>query len=215
MRLACVALCLTLIAPGCGGPPPARPPVGGTVPVVGHVFIVVEENADYANVIGSTAMPYLNGLAARYGLATEYYAKLGENNKQFLFASYFIAGVMAVGGVFGVMNTMFAAISQRKGDIGVLRLLGFKRWQVLVSFFTESLVIALVGGAVVLLDRVGCSAFRLVVGGVPCAGGEIVPSMRRALDPGGTHHPDVGHQARQRPVVLRKPVALRVEPHGS
>ena len=74
MRLAGVALCLTLIAPGCGGPPPARPPVGGTVPVVGHVFIVVEENADYANVIGSTAMPYLNGLAARSGLATEYYA---------------------------------------------------------------------------------------------------------------------------------------------
>src|SRR5437773_611802 len=74
MRLACVALCLTLIAPGCGGPPPARPPVGGTVPVVGHVFIVVEENADYTNVIDSPAMPYLNGLAARYGLATQYYA---------------------------------------------------------------------------------------------------------------------------------------------
>ena len=44
------------------------------MPVVGHVFIVVEENADYANVIGSAAMPYLNGLAARYGLATQYYA---------------------------------------------------------------------------------------------------------------------------------------------
>src|SRR5207247_3666504 len=41
---------------------------------VGHVFIVVEETADYANASGSAAMPYLNGLATRYGLATEYYA---------------------------------------------------------------------------------------------------------------------------------------------
>ena len=53
---------------------------------------------------------------------------------------------MAVGGVFGVMNTMFAAISQRIKDIGVLRILGFARWQILVSFFLESLVLALVGG---------------------------------------------------------------------
>jgi acid phosphatase len=40
----------------------------------GHVFIVVEENHDYTSVIGSAAMPYLNTLAQRYGLATQYYA---------------------------------------------------------------------------------------------------------------------------------------------
>jgi hypothetical protein len=40
-----------------------------------HVFIVVEENANYNDVIGNTAdMPYLNMLAASYGLATNYYA---------------------------------------------------------------------------------------------------------------------------------------------
>ena len=50
---------------------------------------------------------------------------------------------MAIGGVFGVMNTMFAAISQRTKDIGVLRILGFARWQILVSFLLESLVICL------------------------------------------------------------------------
>jgi len=53
---------------------------------------------------------------------------------------------MAAGGMFGVMNTMFAAISQRSKDIGVLRILGFARWQILVSFLLESLLIALVGG---------------------------------------------------------------------
>src|SRR4029077_4162183 len=40
----------------------------------GHVFVVTEENTDYADVIGSSSMPYLNGLAQQYGLATQYYA---------------------------------------------------------------------------------------------------------------------------------------------
>jgi len=38
------------------------------------VFIVTEENHDYASVIGSSSMPYLNSLAQQYGLATQYYA---------------------------------------------------------------------------------------------------------------------------------------------
>src|SRR5207244_7837774 len=40
----------------------------------GHVFIVVEENTNYASVIGSSAMPYLSSLAQQYGLASQYYA---------------------------------------------------------------------------------------------------------------------------------------------
>jgi len=39
----------------------------------GHVFIVTEENTDYVDVT-SSSMPYLTGLAAQYGLATQYYA---------------------------------------------------------------------------------------------------------------------------------------------
>src|SRR6202166_441191 len=51
------------------------PTVGaGTVPAFAHVFIVVEENHSYADVIGSTSMPYFNSLATSYGLATQYYA---------------------------------------------------------------------------------------------------------------------------------------------
>lgn len=76
----------------------------------------------------------------------EYYAKMGEANEQLLASIYMVAGIMALGGIFGVMNTMFAAIRQRTTDIGVLRLLGFARWQVLVSFLMESLLIAALGG---------------------------------------------------------------------
>jgi len=45
-----------------------------TVPASSHVFVVVEENHSYSQVIGNSAMPYLNGLASKYGLATQYYA---------------------------------------------------------------------------------------------------------------------------------------------
>jgi hypothetical protein len=79
-------------------------------------------------------------------LETAYYKSLSETSSQFAWAIGFIAVVMSIGGVFGVMNTMFAAISQRTGDIGVLRLLGYARWHILVSFLLESLTIALIGG---------------------------------------------------------------------
>ncbi|HEV2750559.1 MAG TPA: alkaline phosphatase family protein [Gemmatimonadales bacterium] len=51
----------------------AAAPGGGT-PVFGHVALVTLENSGYASVIGNASMPYFNGLAAQYGLATQYYA---------------------------------------------------------------------------------------------------------------------------------------------
>ena len=77
----------------------------------------------------------------------EYYAELTKTNNFFLTAVIIVAVVMAIGGVFGMMTTMFASIAQRIRDIGVLRLLGFKRWQVTISFLLESLTIATLGGA--------------------------------------------------------------------
>ncbi len=56
---------------GCGD---STAPGGGGGPSFNHVYIVVEENTDYTSVIGSSSMPYLNGLAQQYGLATQYYA---------------------------------------------------------------------------------------------------------------------------------------------
>jgi len=44
------------------------------VPAAGHVVVVVEENHSYSSVLGSSSMPYLNSLAQKYGLATQYYA---------------------------------------------------------------------------------------------------------------------------------------------
>ena len=46
----------------------------GAIPSSSHVFVVVEENHSYSSVIGNSSMPYLNSLASKYGLATQYYA---------------------------------------------------------------------------------------------------------------------------------------------
>jgi putative ABC transport system permease protein len=78
----------------------------------------------------------------------DYYLELTRTNEDFLFWIVFIAVIMAIGGVFGVMNTMFASIQARIKEVGVLRILGFKRWQILISFMFESLLIAFVGGLV-------------------------------------------------------------------
>jgi ABC-type lipoprotein release transport system permease subunit len=77
---------------------------------------------------------------------TDYFESLNDNNKMFLYAIIGVTVVMGIGGMFGVMNTMFAAIAQRTRDIGVMRILGYARWQILVSFFLESLILAVVGG---------------------------------------------------------------------
>jgi phosphatidylinositol-3-phosphatase len=44
------------------------------VPRLEHVFLVVEENQDFSCVIGNSAMTFLNGLAAKYAVATSFYA---------------------------------------------------------------------------------------------------------------------------------------------
>ena len=49
------------------------PPVSG-VPPSNHVFLIVEENHSYSDVIGTSSMPYLSSLASKYGLATQYFA---------------------------------------------------------------------------------------------------------------------------------------------
>jgi acid phosphatase len=60
-----------VVGAGCGG---AGRGVINPPPASAHVFLVVEENHSYSQVIGNSAMPYLNGLASKYGLATQYYA---------------------------------------------------------------------------------------------------------------------------------------------
>ena len=58
-----------------------------------------------------------------------------------------ITSIMAVGAIFGAVNTMYAAVASRAPEIAVLLTLGFRPRSILASFVAESALIALVGGA--------------------------------------------------------------------
>ena len=60
----------------------------------------------------------------------------------------FIAGMMALGALFGALNTMYSAVAARGREIATLRALGFGAGPVILSVMFESLTLALVGGAV-------------------------------------------------------------------
>jgi hypothetical protein len=119
-----------------------------------------EATAERAQVFASHLKERFKNPKVNAQTETEYYAKLSENNRIFLYGTMIVAAVMALGGVFGVMNTMFAAVAQRIKDIGVMRILGFKRWQILVSFMLESLVIAAAGGLLGLLLGSLCNGWQ-------------------------------------------------------
>jgi putative ABC transport system permease protein len=61
------------------------------------------------------------------------------------FVGYFVGGVMAVGVVFGALNTMYSAVDARKREIATLRALGFGATAVVVSVILESLALAIPG----------------------------------------------------------------------
>jgi ABC-type antimicrobial peptide transport system permease subunit len=53
---------------------------------------------------------------------------------------------MSIGSSFAAMNTMYAAVSHRSREIGTLRVLGFSKGEILLSFLFESLLLAALGG---------------------------------------------------------------------
>jgi hypothetical protein len=59
-----------------------------------------------------------------------------------------ITSIMAVGAVFGAVNTMYAAVAARRAEIAVLLTLGFQPRSVLASFLVESAIVAALGGVV-------------------------------------------------------------------
>ncbi len=59
-----------------------------------------------------------------------------------------VAVLMAIGAVFGALNTMYSAVAARTREIATLRALGFGTAPVIISVLIESLVLALLGGVI-------------------------------------------------------------------
>jgi len=57
-----------------------------------------------------------------------------------------VAAVMGIGAVFGALNTMYSAVSERAREIATMRAIGFGAGAVVVSFIIEALIISFLGG---------------------------------------------------------------------
>jgi putative ABC transport system permease protein len=93
-----------------------------------------------------TTNPQLNVKVARQ---SEYYAENSQTLTRLITTlGYLIAALMAIGAIFGALNTMYSAVATRTREIATLRALGFGGGAVVVSLMIESLILALIGGAV-------------------------------------------------------------------
>jgi putative ABC transport system permease protein len=93
-----------------------------------------------------TTDPRLNVKVLRQ---TDYYAEQSTAVTRLITTlGFLIASLMAVGAVFGALNTMYSAVSARTREIATLRALGFGSGSVVVSVLLESLVLALLGGVI-------------------------------------------------------------------
>jgi len=80
---------------------------------------------------------------------SDFYAKQSELLGRILeILALVITSIMAIGAVFGAINTMYAAVASRGPEIAVLLTLGFHPRSVLASFLAESALIAIVGGVI-------------------------------------------------------------------
>ena len=77
----------------------------------------------------------------------DYYAKQSTNMTRLITVlGGLVAAIMAVGAVFGALNTMYSAVSERGREIATMRALGFSSWNVILSFLFEALLISFVAG---------------------------------------------------------------------
>jgi putative ABC transport system permease protein len=59
-----------------------------------------------------------------------------------------VGAIMAVGAVFGALNTMYAAVATRTREIATLRAIGFQGVPVVSSILLETLLLAMLGGMI-------------------------------------------------------------------
>ena len=108
---------------------------------------------------------------------------------------------MAVGAIFGALNTMYSAVSTRSREIATLRAIGFGPVPVVVSVFVEALLLALIGGAIGALIAwllFNGHSVDTLGGGF---GGQLIFDLAVTPAPGGArHHLGLRHRRDRRTV---------------
>lgn len=77
---------------------------------------------------------------------TDFYKTQTKTAGPIRFLGDFLATAMSIGAIFAAMNTMYASVGARTREVGTLRVLGFRRRTILLSFLLEGAFLALVGG---------------------------------------------------------------------
>ncbi len=79
----------------------------------------------------------------------DYYAKQSSTMTRLItILGGLVAAIMAIGAVFGALNTMYSAVAERGREIAIMRALGFSSWNVILSFLFEALLISFVAGLI-------------------------------------------------------------------
>ncbi len=93
-----------------------------------------------------TADPKLNVKVLRQ---SDFYAEQSTTVSTFITTiGVFIASLMAIGALFGALNTMYSAVAARTREIATLRALGFGTGPVIFSVLVESVLLSLIGGVI-------------------------------------------------------------------
>jgi putative ABC transport system permease protein len=99
---------------------------------------------------------------------TDYYAAQTRNVSGLLdVVAHAVAGIMALGAVFGALNTMYSAVSARAVEIATLRAIGFSATPVVASILVEAQLLAWLGAAF------GAGAAWLLFNGAAFSSGSV------------------------------------------
>jgi len=79
----------------------------------------------------------------------DYFSKQSEGvTKVLRIIGITVGAIMAIGAMFGALNTMFAAVAARAREIATLRAIGFSGLPVVVAVMLETMLLALIGGVI-------------------------------------------------------------------
>jgi putative ABC transport system permease protein len=99
---------------------------------------------EFADALSSN--PQLQTKAVRQN---EFFSEQSEATSGFITVIGFVIGaMMALGALFGALNTMYNSVAARGREIATLRALGFGRFPVVVSVMMESFALAVAGGVI-------------------------------------------------------------------
>src|SRR6185312_3432066 len=108
------------------------------------VTVQLDSEASFADFRASLAgNPALTIEALR---ESDYYLRQSRAFTRLLtLVAYLVGGIMAIGAIFGALNTMDAAVSARSVEIATLRVLGFEPGAIVTSVFAEAVGLAALG----------------------------------------------------------------------